>query len=150
LVTGSVVAIIGLNLAGTVVSDAINSDLRISSGSDWIRLMIAAVTFFTAALVSIRLRGFLQLIPILIGVMFGCAVAAACGMLDPQKIALIWMPKSISRSQKNLAVSRHILDRRYRIRHQGSDGRGDEQPGHCTGAVLALVLNGVLSIGDQD
>src|SRR5215831_1184669 len=86
LVTGSVVAIIGLNLAGTVVSDAINSDLTISAGSDWIRLMIAAVTFFTAALVSIRLRGFLQMVPILIGVIVGCAVAAGCGMLDPRKI----------------------------------------------------------------
>ena len=89
LVTGSVVAIIGLNLAGTVVSDAINSDLTISAGSDWIRLMIAAVTFFTAALVSIRLRGFLQMVPILIGVIVGCAVAAGCGMLDPRKIALL-------------------------------------------------------------
>src|SRR6516164_3571368 len=89
LVTGSVVAIIGLNLAGTVVSDAINSELSISVGSDWLRLMIAAVTFFTAALVSIRLRGFLQMVPILIGVIVGCAVAAGCGMLDPRKIALL-------------------------------------------------------------
>ena len=89
LVTGSVVAIIGLNLAGTVVSDAINNDLTINAGSDWTRLMIAAVTFFTAAFVSIWLRGFLQMVPILIGVMIGCALAAACGMLDPQRIAQV-------------------------------------------------------------
>src|SRR5215467_6967315 len=89
LVTGSVVAIIGLNLAGTVVSDAINNDLTIKTGSDWTRLMIAAVTFLTAVLVSMRLRGFLQMLPILIGVIVGCAVAAACGMLDPQSIARV-------------------------------------------------------------
>jgi putative pyrimidine permease RutG len=89
LVTGSVVAIIGLNLAGTVVSDAINNNLTINAGSDWARVMIAAVTFFTAALVSIWLRGFLQMVPILIGVIIGCAVAAACGMLDPQRIAQV-------------------------------------------------------------
>ena len=89
LVTGSVVAIIGLNLAGTVVSDAINNELTIKAGSDWTRLMIAVITFLTAALVSMRLRGFLQMLPILIGVIVGCAVAAACGMLDPQSIARV-------------------------------------------------------------
>jgi len=89
LVTGSVVAIIGLNLAGTVVSDAINTELTIKAGSDWTRLMIAVLTFLTAALVSMRLRGFLQMLPILIGVIVGCAVAAACGMLDPQSIARV-------------------------------------------------------------
>jgi putative pyrimidine permease RutG len=89
LVTGSVVAIIGLNLAGTVVSDAINNELTINAGTDWTRVMIASVTFFTAAFVSIWLRGFLQMVPILIGVMIGCAVAAACGMLDPQRIAQV-------------------------------------------------------------
>jgi putative pyrimidine permease RutG len=89
LVTGSVVAIIGLNLAGTVVSDAINNDLTIKTGSDWTRLMIAAVTFLTAVLVSMRLRGFLQMLPILVGVIVGCAVAAVCGMLDPQRIARV-------------------------------------------------------------
>jgi uracil-xanthine permease len=89
VVTGSVVAIIGLNLAGTVVSDAINNDLTINTASDWARVMIAAVTFLTAALVSIRLRGFLQMVPILIGVIVGCVIATACGMLDPQRIARV-------------------------------------------------------------
>src|SRR5499427_11046998 len=49
IVTGSVVAIIGLNLAGAAVSEAINNDLAIHSASDWVRVMIAAVTFLTAA-----------------------------------------------------------------------------------------------------
>jgi uracil-xanthine permease len=89
IVTGSVVAIIGLNLAGTAVSDAVNDDLAINTASDWARVMIATVTFLTAALVSIRLRGFLQMVPILVGVIVGCAVAAICGVLDPQSIARV-------------------------------------------------------------
>jgi uracil-xanthine permease len=89
IVTGSVVAIIGLNLAGTAVSDAVNNDLAINTASDWARVMIATVTFLTAALVSIRLRGFLQMVPILVGVIVGCAVAAICGVLDPQSIARV-------------------------------------------------------------
>jgi xanthine/uracil permease len=89
IVTGSVVAIIGFNLAGAAVSDAINNDLAINAVSDWARVMVAAVTFLTAALVSIRLRGFLQMVPILVGVIVGCTVAATCGMLDPQMIARV-------------------------------------------------------------
>jgi xanthine/uracil permease len=79
IVTGSVVAIIGFNLAGAAVSEAIRNDLAIDSVSDWCRVMTAAVTFLTAALVSIRLRGFLQMVPILVGLVVGCAVAASCG-----------------------------------------------------------------------
>jgi len=89
IVTGSVVAIIGLNLAGAAVSDAINKDLTINIASDWTRVMIAAVTFLTAALVSIRLRGFLQMVPILVGVIVGCAIAGICGLLEPQSIARV-------------------------------------------------------------
>src|SRR5215472_11110008 len=89
IVTGTVVAIIGFNLAGVAISDAINNDLVITGGLDWARVMISAVTFLTAALVSIRLRGFLQMVPILIGVILGCIVAAACGILDPQRITQV-------------------------------------------------------------
>jgi putative pyrimidine permease RutG len=89
IVTGSVVAIIGFNLAGEAVLDAINHDLAINTPSDWAGLMIATVTFLTAALISIRVRGFLQMVPILVGVIAGCALAAACGMLEPQRLARV-------------------------------------------------------------
>src|SRR5204862_4284469 len=51
IVTGPVVAIIGLHLAVRAVSDAINNDMAINTASDWGRVMVAAVTFLTAALV---------------------------------------------------------------------------------------------------
>jgi len=89
LVTGTVVAIIGVNLAGAAVSDAINSEFKIDTVSNWVSVMIAVVTFLTAAFFSIRLRGFLQMVPILAGVIVGCAVAAACGIFDPQAVARV-------------------------------------------------------------
>src|SRR6516225_11248316 len=53
LVTGTVVAIIGVNLAGAAVSDAINSEFKIDTVSNWVSVMIAVVTFLTAAFFSI-------------------------------------------------------------------------------------------------
>lgn len=90
VVTGSVVAIIGLNLAPVSLVNALNADLTIRTGSDQIHLLIAAVTFLTAAGVSVYLRGFLRLLPILIGVLVGYGLAALLGALDPvamQRIA---------------------------------------------------------------
>ncbi len=89
VVTGSVVAIIGLNLAAAAVSDAVNNDLTINNAADLLRVTIAAVTFLTAVLVSIHFRGFLQLVPILIAVIVGCALSAICGLLDPSSVARI-------------------------------------------------------------
>jgi putative pyrimidine permease RutG len=71
------------------VSDAINKELSINTNADWMALTIAVVTFLTAGLVSIRLRGFLQMVPILIGVIVGCALAAVLGLLDPKSVARI-------------------------------------------------------------
>jgi uracil-xanthine permease len=87
VVTGSVVAIIGLNLASSAVTNAINTELSISSGADFRRVAIAAVTFVTAVLVSIYMRGFLRVLPILMGAIAGYALAAFLGMLDPQSVA---------------------------------------------------------------
>lgn len=89
VVTGSVVALIGLNLASSAVADAVNAQMTIAGKADAVRLAIAAVTFLAAALVSIHLKGFLRLLPILIGVMVGYALAAALGVLDPASLARI-------------------------------------------------------------
>ncbi len=89
IVTGSVVALIGLNLASSAVTDAINSRLAIDSAADLPALAVAAVTFLTAALVPLRLRGFLRLLPILAGVVAGYVLAALTGVLDPAALARI-------------------------------------------------------------
>ncbi len=89
IVTGTVVAIIGLNLASSAVANAINADFAIRTSADLVSLAVALVTFFTAALVAIYARGFLQLLPVLTGVIVGYALAAAVGILDPQALAAI-------------------------------------------------------------
>ncbi len=89
IVTGTVVAIIGLNLAASAVANAINADFAVRTRADALALLVALVTFFTAALVSVYLRGFLRLLPILIGVIVGYALAAALGLLDPQALAAV-------------------------------------------------------------
>lgn len=87
LVTGTVVAMIGLNLAYSTVNNALNAELTVHGSRDVERLAIAAVTFLTAALVALYLKGFLRLLPILAGVIAGCALAALLGLLDPRSVA---------------------------------------------------------------
>ena len=89
IVTGTVVAIIGLNLAASAVANAINADFAVRTAHDLLVVAVALVTFLTAALVSIYARGFLRLLPVLIGVVVGYALAAAAGLLDPQALAAV-------------------------------------------------------------
>jgi uracil-xanthine permease len=89
VVTGSVVAIIGLNLASSSVTNAVNTELVVNRTRDFAALAIATVTFLTAALVAMHLRGFLRLLPILIGVIAGYALSALLGMLDVSSVARI-------------------------------------------------------------
>ncbi len=86
IVTGTVVAIIGLNLAGSAVANAINADFAIRDRHDLLVVLVAVVTFLTAALVSIHARGFLRLLPVLVGVVVGYAFAAAVGLVDAQAL----------------------------------------------------------------
>ncbi|MFA5137889.1 MAG: solute carrier family 23 protein [Elusimicrobiota bacterium] len=83
VVTGTVVAIIGLNLASSAVANAINADFAVKTGADATRAFVACATLMTAALVSIYAGGFLRLLPVLSGVVVGYALAAALGVLDP-------------------------------------------------------------------
>jgi uracil-xanthine permease len=89
IVTGSVVALIGLNLASSAVADAINDKLAVNGPAEVPALLVAAATFLTAALVPLHLKGFLRLLPILIGVMAGYFLAALLGVLDPAAVARI-------------------------------------------------------------
>jgi len=89
VVTGSVVAMIGLNLASSAVTNAVNAELTVGGARDFTRLAIAAATFLTAALVAMHMKGFLRLLPILIGVIAGYALSAVSGMIDPRAMERI-------------------------------------------------------------
>lgn len=89
IVTGAVVALIGLNLSSSAVSNFINSDFRLAGSGDYIRLAVACVTFAVAAFVSIYLKGFIRLLPILVGVAAGYALSLALGIIGPEHLAAI-------------------------------------------------------------
>lgn len=89
VVTGTVVAIIGLNLASSAVANAVNPEFAVRTPADAVSLGVAVATFATAALVAIHGRGFLQLLPVLTGVVVGYALAAAAGLLDPEALAAV-------------------------------------------------------------
>lgn len=89
VVTGTVVAIIGLNLSSSAVSNFLNSDFRLVTGDDARLLLVASVTFVTAASVSIYLRGFMRLLPILTGVIVGYALSFFLGIIGLQQLAAI-------------------------------------------------------------
>jgi putative pyrimidine permease RutG len=89
IVTGSVVALIGLNLASSAVADAINANLAINSAADLPGLFVAAMTFLTAALIPLHVKGFLRILPILSGVVVGYLLAVLLGVLEPGSVAHI-------------------------------------------------------------
>lgn len=89
VVTGSVVALIGLNLAVSVVVNATNTQMRIETSTDAMRVAAACATFLTSAAVAVYARGFLRLLPILIGVLVGYGVSSVLGLLDAKGLAQV-------------------------------------------------------------
>jgi uracil-xanthine permease len=89
VVTGSVVALIGLNLASSAVTDAINANLAVNSAADVPALTVAVATFLAAALVPLHLKGFLRLLPVLTGVIVGYSLAVLLRVLDAAAVARI-------------------------------------------------------------
>jgi uracil-xanthine permease len=89
VVTGTVVALIGLNLSASSVGSALNADFTVRTERDLLTAGVALVTFLTAALVAVYFRGFLRLLPILTGVLVGSAAAAAVGLVDGEALARI-------------------------------------------------------------
>ena len=80
-VIGPTVAIIGLSLAGAAIKDVFSYGPRdannsfIMSGSIWVSLVCALVTFFVVILCSTYGKKMAKLIPFIIGILAGYAVA---------------------------------------------------------------------------
>jgi putative pyrimidine permease RutG len=81
VVTGAVVALIGLNLASSSVTSALGANLVLASKQDWLKLAVSLTTLGVAALVAVYLRGFLGLLPVLMGVLAGSGLAFALGLV---------------------------------------------------------------------
>lgn len=80
---GPVVALIGLELAGTAASTAGLKDEVILPEN----MIVFLVTLLTAVIGSVVFRGFLSVIPILIAIIAGYAAALCCGLVDFSQVA---------------------------------------------------------------
>ncbi|KMZ54163.1 uracil permease [Dorea sp. D27] len=88
---GPVVALIGLELAGSAAGNAGLLDEKIDSGN----VIVFMVTLGVAVFGNIVFRRFLSVIPILIAVIAGYVAAVCCGMVDFGQVAaasLLEMP----------------------------------------------------------
>ena len=76
--------IIGLGLAPSAIGQ-----IGLASGStlDWKVLVVALVSFLVTALVMTRAKGFLKIIPFLIGIITGYIVAVCLGMIEFKPVA---------------------------------------------------------------
>ena len=78
IVVGPVVMVIGLSLAGTAAKDA-----TINSGHYDIRyFMVAMLTMLLTVAFNMYFKGFLGLIPILMGIVFGYVIAVLFGIVN--------------------------------------------------------------------
>lgn len=80
---GPVVALIGLELAGTAASNAGLKDEVLLPAN----IIVFLVTLLTAVIGSVVFRGFLSVIPILIAIIAGYVVSLACGIVDFSEVA---------------------------------------------------------------
>lgn len=80
---GPVVALIGLELAGTAASNAGLKDEVLLPAN----IIVFLVTLLTAVIGSVVFRGFLSVIPILIAIITGYVASLACGIVDFSEVA---------------------------------------------------------------
>ena len=79
VVIGPMIMIIGLGLAPSAISQ-----IGLTSGTafDWKVLVVALVSFLVTAIVMTKAKGFLKIIPFLVGIISGYVVAVILGMID--------------------------------------------------------------------
>ena len=83
VVVGPMIMVIGLGLASTACQSA---GLTVTSGAlqDWRVIVVALATMFITACVSIKAKGFLKVIPFLIGICGGYILAVVLGFIPFQ------------------------------------------------------------------
>lgn len=95
VVIGPMIMIIGLGLAPSAIGQ-----MGIAAGTtlEWKVIVVALVSFLVTAIVMTRAKGFLKVIPFLIGILSGYIVAVCLGMIDFGPVAdakFFEMPKFI-------------------------------------------------------
>lgn len=79
VVIGPMIMIIGLGLAPNAISQ-----IGLSTGTqlDWKGIVVALVSFLVTAIVMTKAKGFLKIIPFLVGIVTGDIVSICLGMVD--------------------------------------------------------------------
>ena len=79
VVIGPMIMIIGLGLAPSAISQI---GLGTGVDIDWRGVAVAIVTFLTTAIVMVRAKGFIKIIPFLIGIVTGYILSIILGLVD--------------------------------------------------------------------
>ncbi len=83
LVIGPMIMIIGLGLAPSAISQ-IGLDKAVM---EWKEILVAVVSFLVTAIVMVKGKGFLKIIPFLVGIVSGYIVAIIVGIVDFAPVA---------------------------------------------------------------
>lgn len=84
IVIGPMIMIIGLGLAPSAISQ-----IGLSSGTtfEWKGVLIATVSFLVTAIVMTKAKGFLKIIPFLVGIVSGYVLSICLGLVDFTQVA---------------------------------------------------------------
>ncbi len=85
IVIGPMIAVIGLGLAGSAISNA-----GFVVGGDWKMMLVAMFTFILTALVSTKAKGFFKIIPFLCGILGGYLFALSLNLVDFSGVINVW------------------------------------------------------------
>lgn len=77
IVIGPMIMVIGLGLSSTAVQ---NADFVVDG--DWRNIVVALITFLVTAYINTKGKGFVKIIPFLIGIISGYIAALALGVVD--------------------------------------------------------------------
>lgn len=86
IVVGPVVMVIGLSLAANAANNAMYRTMGSKQIYDVKYVAVALITFIAVVVFNMYLKGFLSLIPILLGIAVGYAAALCLGIVDVQPI----------------------------------------------------------------
>lgn len=77
IVIGPMIMVIGLGLSNIAIQNA-----GLSAEGDWRKIVVAIVTFLVTSFVNTKAKGFLKIIPFLVGIVAGYIVAIILGIVD--------------------------------------------------------------------
>ncbi len=83
VVIGPMIMIIGLGLAPSAISQV---GLVAGAEVEWRAVFVAVVSFLVTAIVAVRGKGFLKIIPFLVGIITGYIAAVCVGLVDFTKV----------------------------------------------------------------